>query len=393
MEHLDDFNIRGFGVDGQDSLLLLRTQVGFNYRFSENAHIYLQLQDSRHWLSDLKREDFPETCPYFDQLDVRQAYLEWQHIGGSPVGLKIGRQSFRFGDGRVFGPGDWGNVGRYWWDAMKLTFDWDAARLDLLYGRRVTREQIHCDDEHFDFDMWGVYTSLKRLPCTLDLFYTFRRDDGEIIGEDGPGHQRTHTVGAYVDGKFGSYWDYRGTGAVQFGRFGQDRIEAYGANMRIGYTFDVPWQPRIGFEFSYASGDRDPSDGRHETFDGVFGGLSSFYGRMNFFSWMNLLDYQATFRVRPTDALSVSLDYHYFLLASDRDAWYWCTGKPLARDARGRSGSELGHEIDLLARWTIRKDLELFLGYAHFFPGNFVGIASTDADDADWAFVQLLYRF
>ncbi len=39
------------------------------------------------------------------------------------MGLKAGRQSVSYADNRVFGPGNWGNVGRYWWDVVKLTLD------------------------------------------------------------------------------------------------------------------------------------------------------------------------------------------------------------------------------------------------------------------------------
>lgn len=74
---------------------------------------------------------------------------------------------------------------------------------------------------------------------------------------------------------------------------------ALGANARLGYTFDLPWQPRIGVEYSYGSGDARPNDGRYGTFDGAFGGIDQFYGHMNFLSWMNLRDYQVSLSVKP----------------------------------------------------------------------------------------------
>ncbi len=75
-EHYDNFTIKGYGTDEKDHLLLLRTRVGIGYRLNPPAggtapRFYVQFQDARHWLSDLGRSDFPQTCPYFDQCDLR----------------------------------------------------------------------------------------------------------------------------------------------------------------------------------------------------------------------------------------------------------------------------------------------------------------------------------
>ena len=42
----------------------------------------------------------------------------------------------------MFGPGEWGNVGRYWWDAAVLRLATDPVQVDLLYGQRVISEPI-----------------------------------------------------------------------------------------------------------------------------------------------------------------------------------------------------------------------------------------------------------
>ena len=397
-EHYGNYDVRGYGTDEADELLLLRTQLGLAYLLrpygaQSAARLYLQIQDARHWFSDLEPDDFPQTCPYFDQADVRQAFVEYRRIGGTPLGFKVGRQSISYADNRVFGPGDWGNVGRYWWDAAKLYLETEAVQLDLIYGRRVICEPLRCDDRHYDFDVLAAYAQFKHLPVRLDAFYVLRYDDhGGVRGESGTGDQRTHSFGLYLDAARGG-WDYGGTVVGQLGCFGRDEICAFGGNARLGYTFDAPWKPRIGAEFTYASGDGDPADGRRETFDGVFGAIDSLYGRMNLFAWMNLEDYQLSASVQPAKGLKLSADFHLFRRASDNDAWYWCSGRPMRLDAAGEAARTLGAEIDLLAKWTISANWELFVGYAHFFAGPFVRGTAGSHDDADWAFVQLTFHF
>jgi hypothetical protein len=393
-EYYDNFNIRTYDTGKDDELLLERVRLTFDYHVAENAHAFVMLQDSHYWLGDLSPNDFGMGNPYRNPLDLRQAYFEWEHIGGTPLGFKIGRQAISYRDKRIFGPGDWGNVGRYAWDVAKLYVDTEPVKLDFLAGQRVLYDQRRFDQYHYDFDMWAVYAQVKKLPVKLDLFYVLSYDDhGATVGESGTADHKRHTVGAYLDHSPKKGLDYGCTLACQCGRFGDDDIKAHGGNARIGYTFDAPWSPRVGLEYSFASGDSNPADGDHGTFDGVFGAVDCFYGRMNLFAWKNVHDYQATFSVKPRKGVKIWVDYHYFRLDDARDAWYYCTGRPQRRDPTGASGSGLGHEIDLMAKWQMTKNLELFTGYAHFFPSTFIKRTPGGDGDADWAFIQFLYSF
>ncbi len=60
----------------------------------------------------------------------------------------------------------------------------------------------------------------------------------------------------------------------------------------VGYTFDHAWRPRIGFEFDYASGDRDSTDNKRRTFDNLYPTNHLFYGYMDFVSLQNFNDYR-----------------------------------------------------------------------------------------------------
>jgi hypothetical protein len=136
-EFSDNFEVRGYGTETSDNLLLLRTRINLDYKFTDQAHVFVEAQDARYWLSDLDQDLWPVNCPFYDEFDLRQAFAEWKRIGGTPLGFKAGRQSISYADKRVFGPGEWGNVGRYWWDAAKLCLTTDPVQVDLLYGQRI----------------------------------------------------------------------------------------------------------------------------------------------------------------------------------------------------------------------------------------------------------------
>jgi len=401
LEYQSDFNIQRYAdqrrrTARRDAFLLQRARLDFNLRFAEQARLYVELQDARVYDSDFRKDDFVLGCPYWNPFDLRQAYLEWLHIGGMPFGIKIGRQAIFYGDNRIWGPGEWGNVGRYTWDAIKLIADTELAEIHGIFANRI-RYDPHSFDEHDSrLDAFGVYAMIKKLPFRLDLFWVGKRTRPEQVinlkGDTADLH--IHTVGFYVDGRFGPgrRWDYGGTLARTFGHRNGARVEAYGANARLGYTFDLPWQPRIGVEYSHATGDPNPAGGNYETFDGVFGAIDRYYGRINFLSWMNLRDFQVSFSCKPLKKAKLWIDYHFFRLDERKDAWYWCSGRPARRDPSGRSGSDLGQELNIVLSYNFSERLRFMAGYAHFFPGSFIRRTGR-SPGADWFFLQVVYSF
>ena len=80
-----------------------------------------------------------------------------------------------------------------------------------------------------------------------------------------------------------------------------------------GYTFkNVPWTPRIGYGYVWASGDDDPNDGDNETFSHLYPTQHATMGYIDFHSWQNIRDHQAHLTLKPTKKLLVKLDYHEF---------------------------------------------------------------------------------
>jgi hypothetical protein len=393
-ESLDNFNILHYGTVTDDKVLLLRTRLSADYRLTEQAHTFVEFQDARYWLSDLSLADFGRSSSYYDEFDLRQAYLEWRRIGESPFGVKLGRQILLYGDRRVFAPAEWGNVGNYWWDAAKLYYETDPIAVDVVYAQRVLSEPKDWNFDHWPYHVGAVYARVKQLAVTLDAFYVVKHDwSGSAKGERGTGNETRHTFGLFSERPAGKGWDYGLFAAGQLGEYGRDDIRAFGVIARGGYTFKPAWKPRVGFEFNYASGDRDPKDGVAGTFDGIFGAMDIPYGWMNVVSWRNLQDYVVNFSVQPAKPLKLSVDYHYFRLAQARDAWYWVNGKPERRDRTGQAGQDLGHELDVILRWQVNKELELLAGYARFLTGDYVRNTPGNSQDANWAFLQLTYNF
>jgi len=388
----DEFHVKTFGTGNTEDFLLSRLHLKTDIRFSPRARIYLQLQDARVFGSSFSDRDFADgNNPFHDPLDINQAYAELLPL--QPVKLKIGRQAISFRDRRVFGPGDWGNTGRYAWDAAILTLDHSLIDSHWIVGRFILHDPERWPNKWADGPTaFASYNSIKAQPFLLDVFYVFKHDDrGVTQGEKDAGNLASHSLGFWLNGKLKSL-EYGVTAVGQTGSWGSDDIRAFGLVGSVGYQWQTRWQPLVKLQCIIGSGDSHPNDGIHGTFDGVFGGADTdLYGWMNLFFWQNLREYRLDIKLTPNKALTLKGEYHYLTLDSPRDAWYF-PSKAVRRDKTGSAGRELGHEIDITAKIKLTNYLELLAGTCFFLPGEFIKNTGK-SPKANWYFLQTTFHF
>ncbi len=177
----------------------------------------------------------------------------------------------------------------------------------------------------------------------------------------------------------------------EFGDYSNDDLKACGLHVLLAYNFKGPgMKPRVSVEYSVASGDSDPTDGDHETFDGAFGARDKMYGRMNLFHWKNIKDAQVNLEGRPWEGCCFKAEFHRFWLAEEKDAWYLNAGE--YRDRTGESGDAVGKELDIVVKIDLPRKNEIQLGYGHFRPDEFAKNQASNKQ-ADWVFLQWQYKF
>ena len=388
----DGYNVKTYGTGTKEDFLISRLRLEIDLHLSQKIHFFTEIQDAEVLGLSFRDRDFSgKNNPYHDPADINKVFIAYKPL--EEIEIKVGRQAILFGDRRIFGPGDWGNTGRWAWDAVLIHFNNDYFESTWLAGRPF----IH------DPDQWpnkissgptayATYNTIKGLPFLFDLFYVLKSDDRNITkGEKGTGDLNSHTIGFRIDGKY-MQWDYNSTVARQFGRWGPDRIDAYGLVFNLGYSFNTIWKPHIAVRYIVGSGDKNPDDGRHGTFDGVFGGADrDLYSWMQLFFWSNLREPSLHLTLKPREDLTLLTEYRYFMLDEAKDAWYF-PGNAQRRDKTGSSGRELGHEVDLIAKKKISEYLEILAGYSFFIPGKFVKNTGP-SPTAHWCFLQTTVFF
>ena len=409
-EYEHNFNQKFYGKNppkgsSDDSFLLQRIRLTLDYNPNNNLHISAGLQDSRAYNVALPDDAFYnsrldlEHNPNKDVWEPFDTYLELKNLFGQKLSLKGGRQIIAYGDKRVFGPGEWGNSGKYIWDAVKLSYKLGENFVDTFYGANIIHEpdRFSLNHRHF-FEVCAVYSHflipMQNRTFYLEPFFIRKWDTHDNFkSEDntfGDFHSNYYGIRSHAEIVSGLNYDF--TFVWQTGEWGNNDLDAYGYHLLAGYKFKtVPWIPRVSAEFSYASGDDDPTDGDCGTFDGVFGARDKMYGRMNLMKWMNLQDAQLNLEFKPLKSLAFKAELHKFWLAEKKDAWYH--NQKVYRDKTGKSGDELGVEFDIVGKYTTPlKGLEAQFGYGHFWPGEFVEKVADDVG-ADWCFIQLQYKF
>ncbi len=409
-EYENRFNQKYYGKypaygKANNGFLLQRIRFIVGYQPGKNIYLSAGVQDSRAYNVALPDHAFYNSRlglyhnPNKDYWEPFDTYLELKNLFNYRLSLKAGRQIIAYGDKRIFGPGEWGNTGRYIWDAVKVSYKYSENFIDAFYGKNIVHdpERLTLDHRHF-FGCVAVYSHF-RLPVEKRILYlepfmvrkfdnhdNFRGEDSKF-GDFASNYYGLRTYSEPLPG-----FDYDLTFVWQSGHWAHDDLEAYGYHIMAGYKpAGIPWRPRASIEFSYASGDRNPIDRDKGTFDGVFGARDKMYGRMNLMDWKNLQDVQINLEFKPRERLGFKTGLHKFWLAEARDAWY--LNQRLYRDRSGRSGKDLGWEFDVTGRWsTPFNGLEVQFGYGHFWPGRFVKRMAEDTQ-ADWGFLQFHYRF
>lgn len=418
----DGFGIPGKSVDFADNadtrndylLIRARPRVGYT---AEWYNFLVEGRDSR------SHGDERNPSPEEDSFDLHQAYVTVGNHKEFPLSLKVGRQEFIYGDERVLGAFGWNNIGRVF-DAAKLRWQNPWFGADIFTSKLVLPNDNNFN--HHNEDEWfsGFYATTKKLPKFSTDFYFLSRNAGEEsnlqFGSLVPGAtpRDIYTFGLRLKSNPGDLgpWDASTEIMGQFGHWndparpfalrGLDH-QAFAAFVGAGYTFtDMSYTPRLGIEYNYGSGDDNPTDDKHTTFDNLYPTNHKFYGFMDLASLQNLHNVRLSASMKPLPRLTLLTEWHSFWLATTSDNFYTVAG---AR--RGGIGATpgtgyginpgydnyVGSEIDFIATYAISPQTTLEIGYAHFFTGDYIEQSlrspAVGSTDANWVYVSLNVNF
>ncbi|GKS59366.1 alginate export family protein [Nitrospira sp.] len=336
----------------------------------------------------------------FDQDRLLQAFiairLDNLFGAGLRADLHVGRMTFDFGSRRLIARNEFRNTTNTFnavhWNLAQAQ-DW---RIRAFIGKPVSDTfgvLVPVRDTLF----WGTQYETRQHPwLNLDLYY-FGINGGQNVDEE----RRFGTYGLRVF-RYAApgWWDYETEAAFQAGtKTGRDHF-AHFEHAELGYTFNVPWRPRVALQYDYASGTVDPNGQSNQTFDTLFGARRFEYnptGVFGPFFRSNISSPGVRAGFQPRADTSVSLKYRAWYLAQAKDAW---VGSGL-QDPTGASGNFLGQDLELRVSWQWITDprlIEIEVGYDYFFKGSYVQRqaeipGNPSAQNSEFFYIQTEMRF
>jgi hypothetical protein len=202
----------------------------------------------------------------------------------------------------------------------------------------------------------------------------------ETTAKNKTGRLDEKAVGFRLRGKDIFNFDYRFEVIGERGSAGTNDISAWATTVGVGYTFSsLRGVPRIFGGYDFGSGDKNPTDGVHNTFDIMYPNAHDRFVIADQFGWQNIISYRGGVTVRLHRRLFVVGQYLDFSLANATDGIYNTSGGSIARDKTGKSGTHIGESFETYAWYEVNRQVSFGAGIAHIFPGTFLATATKGA--------------
>jgi Alginate export len=334
------------------------------------------------------------TTTFVDEFELQNGFADIMIPLGTEVSVTLrgGRQELLFGAQRLVGVSDFTNVRRTFDGATGIVRvgDWTITP---LWAELVIVDKYRFNESTSDNKLFGVYSTgpAHIVPVNLDLYW-LEVDNKTAVFNGTAGRERRHTLGGRTWSTIGKTGlDFEVEGAAQFGTIGRADIAAFMATGVLGYTLPVAsLSPRVYVEFDYASGD-EKAGGNVGTFNQLYPTAHSFLGYIDYIGRQNIISPNGGLSVKPHRDLTVSLQQYFFWRASDRDAVYNKSGGVL-RPGAATTARYVGAETDLFATYNFTRHFLGYVGFSHFFTGEFIEKTGPHKD-SDFLYTALQYTF
>ena len=362
---------QAIGNGGTDDQIALRSRVRIGLGGDRPFRLLFEGQDSRAFLNGA-RGDFQDTTTVneFDVVQLLGSFTVNNVLGtGLRTDVHFGRMTMDFGRRRLIARNDFRNTtnsfdGFHWQIGQDKTW-----RIRAFATQPVVRDDVRLDQQYHNQFFWGAYLESKHFPWFQVDAYYFGLNDQRL--PNGTTHRTYSTAGGrlYKEPTAGEP-DYEIETSWQTGHQGVTDHFAHFQHLDLGYTFNLPWTPRLVFHYDYASGDRQPGDSQNGGFDTLFGARRFEYGPTGIWgpqSRTNLNSPGWRLIITPAPNWTVQVKHRVWYLAQSKD-FFSSSG---LRDTTGNTGTSLGHDVELRAQYALSANLDFDVGYVHWFKGSY----------------------
>ncbi len=409
-ETLDEqyrYRIQSKPGDGGDQVLALRTLVHAKVDLPYFI-IGAEMMDSRIYLADKgsATSNSRVTPAIVNPLELLQAYIEvpFKHIltDKDQGRIRVGRITMDVGSRRLIARNNFRNtinaftgVDLQWRSAGRQLRAFYTLPVKRWVDADILENKERFDEESEQIRFWGINYSQNLMNTAnkgeVFLYGLNENDTREIKTKD----RELYTFGFRVFRKPATeQFDFQLESIYQLG---ESRINnnstldlehwAHMQHIEIGYSFDLPWSPRLIAQYDYASGDDNPNDGGNNRFDTLFGGRRFDFGPTSIFASFarsNLSTPGLRLLLKPSRTISSMFSFRGFWRADTDDVW----------TTAGFNGTEsyIGSQLETRLRWdALPGNLRLESGLAYLIAGDLMN--EMQKQDSTYGYLQALIKF
>jgi hypothetical protein len=367
----EGYHNAGFKLHNNDSYILLRSRLQMTLQPTEWLKFITQVQDARPFM-----QKPPWGPPNLNAWDLKLAYAEFGNPEKQWISVRVGRQLINYNN-TIIADSEWRNQARSY-DAVVTNLHYDRYRLGLFAASAVVPLPEGISHHQEGNNIYGAYGGLDNLlpNSVLEPFVLWRVQQSvaiETTAKVKTGRQDEKAWGVRFKGQITKSFDYSGEAILERGSDGPNDIKAWGTTFGAGYRIDpVRWKPRLFWQYDYASGDKNASDGTHGTFDTMYPTAHDRFGVTDQFGWQNIIAERVGLTIEPHRRWNMTAQYLDFWLASATDAIYNSSGGSVVRDSTGKSGRHVGQEVDAYTWYELNRHVNVGVGVGHFMGGAFL---------------------
>ena len=367
----EGYHDSSFKLHNNDSYILLRSRLSMTIKPTSWFKVVTQVQDARPFM-----QKPPWGPPNLNAWDLKLAYVQFGDPEKHWISVRVGRQLINYNN-TIIADSEWRNQARSY-DAVVANMHYSRYRLGLFAASAVIPSAEGISHHEEGNNIYGAYGGIESLfpNSVLEPFVLWRLQPSvaiETTAKVKTGKQDEWAYGFRYKGLAAKNLDYSAEWIGERGNDGPNYIDAWGTTDGLGYRFQpVWWKPRVFWQYDYATGDRNPKDGVHGTFDTMYPTAHDRFGIADVAGWQNITDERVGLTVEPRHRWTFTGQYLDLWLASATDALYNTSGGVIVRDTTGRSGRHIGQEYDAYTWYELNRHVNIGTGVGHLQGGEFL---------------------
>lgn len=371
--------------DSSTHQLWHRLMVHSNIELGNHFRFFFQLSNTLRFLND--NPIVPEIDE--NQLSLHQAFAELKLTHWN---FRLGHQEMYYGNHRLITVREGPNT-RQAFDGLVVKRKFKNGSLDFFAVSKVISKQYVFDDESMHDGLYGMYGThyFNNHKMRLDYFVVdFQSKARKYNYQSGFEDRQTFGLRLFSNLKT---LNFELEGSYQSGKFNDLTIDAYSVLADVNLTVVPSKKGVIGFAANIASGDKDSSDNKLNTYNLLY--VKPAYGLAVPIGATNIISLYPYIKINPIQKLNILAQVFFMARNSHQDGTYspgMIENRPRPNALFASDKKALGQFYVLETNYQQTKNLSFSFDASYFNAGSYPK-ATGKGKDATYLSFKSTFKF